>query len=194
MRLPGQDPPTAADALGISRFVSTRQLGAPGIGSTVPDWVSTSTQLAYSGSTTITNPIDPSIVVRWPTQATVTFPEVGSTWARSALRSVTSINGVAQSGQQDGVSSGTGLFWWSPDALAAMTTGQVLDTDPVTGLTLTVGSSGSGPTGPTLDIESQMVGAAGRFTYDVASGVLLRYQVQTQANGTAIDLVLQAMP
>ena len=97
-------------------------------------------------------------------------------------------------GGRDGVSSGTGLFWWAPEALAAMTPGQVLDNDPVTGLQVTVGAAGRGPAGPTVDIETQLPGTAGRVTYDVGSGVLLRYQVQTQSNGTTIDLSLQAMP
>jgi hypothetical protein len=61
VRLPGQDPPRAADALGISRFVSTRTLGLPGIGSAVPAWVSSTPGLGYTGMTIITNPFDPSI-------------------------------------------------------------------------------------------------------------------------------------
>ena len=150
--------------------------------------------LGYTGTTTITNPIDPSLVSRWPTEATVTFPQVGATWATYALRTLTSVDGVRSQGGRDGVTSGTGLFWWAPAALAAMTPGEVLDSDPVTGLQLTVGSAGSGPAGPTVDIESRMPGMAGRLTYDVGSGVLMRYQVETQSNGTSFDLSLQAMP
>lgn len=194
VRLPGQDPPTAADALGINRFVSTRQLEVPGIGTPAPGWVASTPGLGYSGTTTITNPFDTSLVSRWPTEATVTFPQVGATWATYALRTVTDAGGTRIDGGRDGVSSGTGLFWWAPDALAAMTQGQVLDSDPVTGLQLTVAAVGDGPAGPTVDIETRMPGTAGRVTYDVGTGVLLRYQVQTQSNGTTIDLSLRAMP
>jgi hypothetical protein len=75
-----------------------------------------------------------------------------------------------------------------------MTPGQVLDTDPVTGLQTTVGLQANGPAGPTIDIETRLPGAFGRVTYDVGTGVLLRYQVQTQSDGTTIDLALQGMP
>jgi hypothetical protein len=194
VRLPGQDPPTAADALGISRFVSTRTLELPGIGSRVPDWVAATPGLSYAGVTVITNPLDPSIVVQWPTQASVTFPEVGATWASYQLRTVTVVGGAQNPGGRDGVTSGTGLFWWSPDALATMAPGQVLDTDPVTGLQTTVGARASGGAGPTIDIETRMPGTFGRVTYDIGTGVLLRYQVQTQSDGTTIDLALQGMP
>ncbi len=194
VRLPGQDPPRAADALGVSRFVSTRSLDLPGIGSRVPAWVSTSSGLRYAGATVITNPFDPSIVVTWPTEATVSFPRVGDTWADYELRTLTTVGGAQTQGGRDGVTSGTGLFWWSPDALAEMAPGQVLDTDPVTGLQTTVGSQGSGPAGPTIDIETSMPGSFGRVTYDVGTGVMLRYLSQTQSDGTTIDLVLQGMP
>ena len=194
VRLPGQAAPTTADALGISRFVSTRTLDAPGIGSPVPAWVASTPGLSYAGATIIQNPLDPSIVATWPTQAEVTFPEVGSTWATYALRTSTDIGGVRSPGGRDGVTSGTGLFWWAPEALARMTTGQVIDSDPITGLRITVGGVGSGPAGPAVDIDTQMPGTVGRATYDGGTGVLLRYQVQTQSNGTTLDLSLQAMP
>jgi hypothetical protein len=194
VRLPGQDPPRAADALGMSRFVSNRVLDLPGIGSPVPAWVSRDSRLRYAGTTVIANPFDPSIVVTWPSTATVTFPVVGDTWAAYQLRSVTMVGGVENPGGRDGVTGGTGLMWWSPDALAAMTPGQVLDTDPVTGLQTSVGQQGNGPAGPTVDIETTLPGTAGRLTYDIGTGVLVRYQVQTQSDGMTIDLALEAMP
>lgn len=194
VRLPGDVPPRAADALGISRFVATRQLDMPGLGSPAPAWVSRTPGLTYAGATTITNPFDPSLQVAWPTQASVTFPEVGATWASYSLRTVTDAGGVQSTSGRDGVAGGTGLFWWAPEALAGMVQGQVLDRDPVTDFQLTVGSRGMGPGGPTLDIDTGMPGNAGRLTYDMGTGVLLRYQVQTQSTGTTIDLSLQAMP
>lgn len=195
VRLPGEDPPRAADALRISRFVATRQLDVPGIDSPVPSWVGSTPGLAYAGATVITNPFDQSLTVTWPTQASVTFPQVGGTWASYQLRTVTDNGGGVQTpGARDGVAGGTGLFWWSPEALAGMTPGQVLDSDPVTGLQTTVGQPGRGPAGPTLDIETRLPGSAGRVTYDVGTGVLLRYQTHTQPTGTTIDLALRAMP
>jgi len=119
---------------------------------------------------------------------------VGDTWATYQLRTLTNVDGVQSPGGRDGATGGTGLFWWSPDALAAMTPGQVLDTDPVTGLALSVGARGSGPGGPTIDIESRLPGTTGRVTYDIGTGVLRRYQLQTQSDGTTIDLVLQGIP
>jgi len=48
--------------------------------------------------------------------------------------------------------------------------------------------------GPTIDIESRLPGTTGRVTYDIGTGVLRRYQLQTQSDGTTIDLVLQGIP
>jgi hypothetical protein len=45
-----------------------------------------------------------------------------------------------------------------------------------------------------MDIDTGMPGNAGRLTYDMGTGVLVRYQVQTQSTGTTIDLSLQSMP
>ncbi len=86
------------------------------------------------------------------------------------------------------------LFWWAPRALFGLVPGQVLDRDPVTGLQLTAGSRRMGPGGPTMDIDTGMPGDAGRLAYDMGTGVLVRYQVQTQSTGATIDLSLQSMP
>lgn len=195
VRVPGQDPPQAADQLGISRFVSVRQLDVPGIGAPAPDWVGRTSGLDYAGSWTVTNPLDPSAGgFTWPMQGRVTFGQVGPTWASYQMRTTTDVNGIQNPGARDGVSSGTGLFWWAPDALASMTTGQVLDTDPTTGVRLSVGARGQGPGGPTVDIESQLPGTAGRTTFDVGTGVLLRFQLRTASDGSITDLALQRLP
>jgi hypothetical protein len=39
-----------------------------------------------------------------------------------------------------------------------------------------------------------MPGTVARATYDVGTGALLRHQMQTQSNGTTVDLSLEAMP
>ncbi len=194
VRLPGQDPPRAADALGISRYVATRSLQVPGTGSAVPSWMTDPAGLRYQGVTVMTNPFDASLSVTWPTEATVTFSQVGATWAMYALRTITIVGELRNPGGYDGVVSGTGPFWWAPDALAGMTQGQLLDEDPVTGLRLVVGGRGMGPGGPTIDIDTQLPGTSGHLTYDLGTGVLMRYQVSTPSAGTAIDLTLAAMP
>jgi len=45
-----------------------------------------------------------------------------------------------------------------------------------------------------MDIDTGMPGDAGRLAYDMGTGVLVRYQVQTQSTGATIDLSLQSMP
>ncbi len=195
VRVPGQDPPSAADQLGISRFVSVRQLDVPGIGARPPSWVAPGRTLDYAGTSTATNPLAPDNgTFTWPMRGRTTLGDVGTTWAGYQMHTVTDINGVQSPGLREGVTSGTGLFWWSPDALARMTPGQMLDTDPLTGMQVAVGAAGQGPGGATLDIQSGLPGTAGIITYDAATGVMVRFRTQTATDGTTTDLALQAMP
>ncbi len=195
VQLPGQGPTQGASQLTISRFVSMRQMTTPGIGTAAPAWVARTTGLAYAGRYLWTNPVDPSSgSFASPMSARATFTGTGATWATFGLHTQMSIGGVASPSDASGVSSGTGPYWWDPTALAAMRTGQVLDTDPVTTMTVAVTGVGQGPAGPSVTITSSIPGTTGQASYDVATGVLVGQAIDVASSGTSIQLGLQQLP
>ena len=195
VQLPGQGPAQGASQLTISRFVSIRQMTTPGIGSAAPAWVSTTPGLSYAGEYRWTNPVDPSSgSFSSPMSAQVTFTESGATWATYGLHTQMNIGGMASPSDASGVSSGTGPYWWDPAALAAMRTGQALDTDPVTTMTVAVTGADPGPAGPTVTITSSIPGTSGYATYDVATGALVGQTISVISSGATVQLGLQQMP
>ena len=194
VQLPGQAPTQGASQLTISRFVSIRQLTTPGIGSMAPPWVATSPGLSYAGEYRWANPLDPSSgSFSAPMTADVSFTGHGPTWATYGLRTQVATPG-ATPGDSTGVSSGTGAYWWDPTALAGFTPGQVLDTDPVTTLTVWVTAVDRGQAGPVVTITSQVPGTSLVSNYDVATGVLLGQAIDVASSGTSVQLGLQRMP
>jgi len=178
--------------LGTFELRGNRQASLPGLGAAVPSWLTRSTALRYAGTQRWTNTFDGS----WqdfPVTLEVTFPEVGPTWARFATRStVTMLSPVEDAGE--GVVSGAGLYWYDPAALAAMTEGQVLDSDPVTGRTVTVSRVVPGSTGSVVVIGMALDGVQGESAWDVATGVMLAQSQSTRANGVSTQVELQSMP
>jgi hypothetical protein len=126
--------------------------------------------------------------------AQATFTATGPTWATYGLHTQLGIGGVATPSDASGVSSGTGPYWWDPAALAEMRVGQVLDTDPVTTMTVSVTNVRQGPAGPSVTITSTIPGTTGQATYDVATGVLVGQAIDVASSGTSVQLGLQQLP
>lgn len=195
VQLPGQGPTQGASQLTISRFVSIRQMSTPGIGSAAPTWVARTPGLAYVGGYRWTNPVDPSSgSLSYPMTSDVSFATTGPTWATHRLRTQVDLPGGGTPTEATGVSSGTGPYWWDPTALAGLVTGQVLDTDPITTMTVSVTSVGAGPAGPAVTITSRIPGTTGAATYDIATGVLVGQVIDVAGSGASVQLGLQQMP
>ena len=88
----------------------------------------------------------------------------------------------------------SGPYWWDPATLATLSAGQVLDTDPITNLTVTVTSVDRGQLGPVVTITSQVPGTTLVSNYDVTTGVLLGQAINVASSGTSVQLGLQRMP
>jgi hypothetical protein len=178
--------------LGTLELRGIRQAAFPGLGAAVPGWLTRSTTLRYAGSQRWTNTFDGSWQ-EFPATLEVTFPEVGPNWARFATRTaVTMLTEVEGSGE--GIAAGAGPYWYDPTALASMTEGQVLDSDPVTGQTVTVSRAAQGASGPTVAIGVRLDGIEGETVWDVTTGVMLAQSSSTQASGIASQVQLQSMP
>lgn len=178
--------------LGLFELRGIRQAPLPGLGSAVPAWLTRSTTLRYAGTQRWTNTFD-GTWQDFPARVEVTFPEVGPDWARfTANTVVTMLSDVPST--HDGIAAGAGPYWYDPTALAAMTEGQVLDSDPLTGQTIRVSRVVQGPTGSAVVLSVSLPGVEADTAWDVTTGVMLARSSSTRANGIATHVELQSMP
>lgn len=186
----GAGQPTQAST---TELRGVRQRTTPGIGTAVPSWVSVGATLAYRGTQSFVNPMDPSAPA-FTSNVTldVRFTDVGATWAlyEATIRN----ESVGEPASSLGAAGGAGPYWWDPQSLAAMQQGQVLDEDPLSGLTLSVGQPTSGPGGPVVAISSAMSGISAESWYDATTGVLLAQTVAVESSGLTTRIELQQMP
>jgi hypothetical protein len=179
--------------MSITELRSLRQLAMPGVGSAAPAWVRVGAELSYRGSHELANPMDPAQPpFVSPIEMRVRFTDVGTTWAVFEATITNPSDG--SSSVATGAAGGTGPYWWDPAALAAMQAGQTLDTDPVTGMTMTVGPNGQGLGGPTVTILSAMPGIDVVASYDLATGVLVSHTTKTASTGITTTSSLVQMP
>lgn len=186
----GAGQPTQAST---TELRGVRQRTTPGIGTAVPSWVSVGATLAYRGTQSFVNPMDPSSPAFTSNVVLdVKFSEVGSTWAlyEGTIRN----ESVTEPASTIGAAGGIGPYWWDPQSLAAMQQGQVLDQDPLSGLTLTVGQPASGANGPAVPISATMSGISAESWFDTATGVLLAQTFAVESSGLTTRIELQQMP
>jgi hypothetical protein len=185
------DDPQGNVQLSNTRLVGARQRSLPGMTAPVPWWVAPGGQLVYSGSYTATNPLDPSSGP-WvfPMESTVTFQDVGTTWATIASRTVTDLGGSPQASEGTSATGPTGLYWYDPASLAAMSPGDLLDEDPVTGARTSVEAVGPGASGTVATILTELNGLTIRTGYDVGTGVLVSLELIQAVTGGTVSLQL----
>jgi len=187
------DNPQGNNQLSLTRLVGVRERVLPGSGAPVPSWVAPGQQLTYSGTYTQVNPLDPT-AGPWvyPMQSTISLGEVGPTWAAFTSHTVIDVNGYEQPTEGAGVTGPTGLYWYDPAALAAMSTGDQLDEDPVTGARISVEAVEPGAYGTLVTITTAMDGVTVRTGYDVGSGALFTLEIVQDVTGGTIRLDLAA--
>lgn len=181
--------------MSFTELRGTRQLATPGLGATVPGWLAARPELVYAGTQDFVNPLDPSSApisstVSW----TTTFPQTGTTWAMYQTNGSVTMLGTPTSFTSSGVVNGAGPYWWDPTALAAMTASQTLDTDPHTGMTISVSRIEQGRFGPAVAISLAMPGFQAETGYDVATGVMVGQTVASTSSGLTTRIELQQMP
>jgi hypothetical protein len=185
------DNPQGNNQLSLTRLMGVRQLSLPGMGAPPPDWVASTPQLTYSGTYTQVNPADPG-AGPWvyPMQSTITFGEVGSTWAAFTSHTVIDVNGYEQPTDGAGVTGSTGLYWYDPATLAVMSPGDLIDEDPITGAQITVESVDPLGSGTLVTLITAMNGVTVSAGYDRDSGVLLTLEIVQAVTGGTILLQL----
>ena len=185
------DNPQGNVQLSLSRLVGVRQRSLPGTGALPPPWVASTPQLTYSGTYTQANPADPGAGTWvYPMRSTITFGEIGSTWAAFTSRTVIDVNGYEQSTDGAGVTGSTGLYWYDPATLATMSPGDLVDEDPVTGARVNVEAVAPGASGTLVTLATAMDGVTVRAGYDRDSGALLTLEIVQAVTGGTIQLQL----
>lgn len=180
------DDPEGNVQIMFARLVDVRERSLPGLGAAVPDWVVPGTQLVYTGQAMVTNPFDPyGFSAGWPVEVVVTLDEVGSSWATFQSTTATDFDGYVERTEAAGATGSTGLYWYDPASLAAMTPGTLLDEDPVTAARLSVEAAD----GVSATLLTEVPGLSIRSTYEVASGVLTGLAIEQAFGGVDLQLV-----
>ena len=133
------DNPEGNVVIAWARLVDVRQRSMPGLGGPLPAWVHAGTTLRYTGTLTVTNPFDPyGFTASYPIDASVVIDETGPGWATYAGTSTLHLDGYPETTRSTGAIGAVGQHWYTPDGLARLEPGMVLDDEPVTGVRLTV--------------------------------------------------------
>lgn len=180
VHLPGEDPSLGNRMLTYQRLVGTRQRAVPGLGASVPGWLRPGTTLTFQGSYTLGTAV--------AAQTTVAFDQVGPDWASLDAVFEVGYGGISSANQARVVSGGAGPFWYDPDALARMALGDVLDVDPMVGLSVRVEDVGAWGGGQYVSIVTEGDGTLVRFIYDQATGVPLGYDLEQGVGVTSVRL------
>ena len=186
------DNPQGNNQLSLTKLAGVRQRALAGTGAPPPSWVASGRQLSYVGSYTQVNPADPgSGPWVYPMRSTITFGEVGSSWAAFASRTVIDVSGYEQATDGAGVTGSTGLYWYDPATLAAMSPGDLIDEDPITGARVTVESVDPSGSGMLVTITTAMNGVTVRAGYDRDGGALLTLELVQAVTGGTVRLQLE---
>lgn len=168
-----------------TRLAAVRQRDMPGLTGRLPEWVRPGLVLRYTGSTTVTNPFDPSgFSASWPVEATVTIDEAGAGWATFASTTSVDYDGYVDSSYATGATGAVGQYWYTPEAIGELSEGDALDDDPLTGARLTVDQVGA----DAVTLRLEMNGVSAASTYDRASGAMTAMTLEQGVATTQLQL------
>jgi hypothetical protein len=161
-----------------------RQREFPGSGAAWPSWAGQGTTLNYAGQYSLVDPStgQPMSGSGVGLQEQVSITAGGTTWG--TYQRTRQTQGASGSESSSGYVTTTSTYLMDPNSLAAMQSGAVLDTDPVTGEKWTVQQSGNGQ----VVLSREMPGYQWLGAYDIGTGRLLQAQVTTSLGVTQVQL------
>ena len=176
----------------FTTFKGSRTLGVPWAQQPAPAWIAQARTFRYRGSFQVNIPGSPP--TPFPVDATITVAERGADWLRFD---------VALGNQAPGASSemtarvaGNHMLcgsWIPPTAMGNLRAGQVLDTDPLTRVTVQVGAADAQYVTLVHNSPRQQI----QYTYRRQDGLLVRTLSQDRFNqlnmSNQIDLSLVSM-
>ncbi len=157
-------------------LLDMRTTNLPWASESAPDWVARVRVLRYQGSAGVHVPGSPFLPQ--PISATYERRDGGANWAHYRQTIIQNAPaGLPPNTAQAELVFGPaqlGGLWIAPRALAQLRSGQIVDTDPVTGVTASVGPIGRIPSGRVaVTITESGAGEQIDYAYDASSGMLL---------------------
>ncbi len=157
--------------LGQNTLANSRTPNIPWALGAAPDWVRRTRTLGYQGTLTVFAPGQPPVPLRVSTR--FQLQGAGANWARY-IQNSTQEGGMPTQVLRAFGSAQFGGLWIPPQGLAQLRPGQMLDADPITRVTVSVGQierTSQGTDGVWITEANQ--GFRADYLYDRASGVML---------------------
>lgn len=181
---------SGAQQLSSMSLVSVRRLDVPWAGAEAPEWARTGTTFAYSGAyTPIISGVGPTPLA-YSAQFRVRL--ASEHWWLCDVSQTTAGTSGSQSQRLSGASQLADALWIPPEGLQAMQRGQVLDSDPTTGIELVVTQTGR----DTVVLSETGALHQATLVYDAREGILLasEFESYTPLVTTNISLELVQWP
>ena len=152
---------------------NTRVVSVPWAGRPAPAWLGQAREFSYSGALTVPVTGRPTTI---PLSAKFTLLRRGRDWAqfRSTSALASPIQGLPTTNQAELVTGSAqfGGLWIPPEAMGGLRAGQVLDRDPITGVTVSV----SRADGNVVVISEANQIQRMDFTYRRDNGLMVEYR------------------
>lgn len=178
--------------LSLNDLVDVHATNLPWPSAPAPAWVAQVRSLRYDGTITVYIPGNPPVSI--PITSTLQRTGGGSNWAVFHQTVVQpGPTGVPSTAEADRVFGPAviGGLWIAPEALRQLRAGQVVDTDPVTRVTVSVGQITTTAQGRSA-ISISETGAAQtiEYQYDLTSGMILSVSSLNRTTAQRVDLHL----
>jgi hypothetical protein len=169
--------------LAMEKYLGRRQTRVPGEAKSAPDWAMAAFRLRYEGAVRVL--MQGSPVFPMPTSLDLRKTDGSARWSRYNIHKVTQGLAPGDAEMVCGVGEVCGGVWMPPSALQAMTQGQILDEDNVTGTRTAVEMVGPTPSGMEGVLISETCrGCQYLYGYDRRNGRMV-YMKHSQQVGVA---------
>lgn len=162
--------------------LGVRQMELPWLGMDLPGWLRQGASLSYQGTKTSQVPLA-SFENRIPLTVSISFTAAdqrGYTYRRTSTLSASGFPSVSEQDAQAGGIGEPGGLVLPPAALASLRAGQVIDSDDITGVTVSVVDIRPDYDGRnTVVIQAKNQAYSAQMTYDVDSGVMVGFEALT---------------
>lgn len=162
--------------------LGVRQMELPWLGMDLPGWLRQGASLSYQGTKTSQVPLA-SFENRIPLTVSISFTAAdqrGYTYRRTSTLSASGFPSVSEQDAQAGGIGEPGGLVLPPAALASLRAGQVIDSDDITGVTISVVDIRPDYDGRnTVVIQAKNQAYSAQMTYDVDSGVMVGFEALT---------------
>lgn len=173
-----------------------RQLSVPWASDPDPDWVKTFKAIEYTGESVFQLVGDMTGGIKKTISLKFRPADRGEGWI-GIVKTMTETDQFGLSTSSDSplimTPGRVDPLWISPAALARLTEGQVIDTDPFTKLETKVGRTENGPNGPMVELFCGNKSQESRTWFDLKTGVMAQFSSDSAATHTRMTVTLKTL-